>query len=434
MEELLHESVELVYDSIFKINQNELHFLEAEEKVLQFVNKLGHLMMSQIAENLTEPTTENTTLIDNEKAVYKDMSNLRFKTRFGDEIVKSRRVYQVEGQKGVYCPLDEKIGMDKCSSFSPFMTYLIALFGACEGFASAAKKLSKTIGFNISSTAVQNNTEKTGQMLNLHPYKAISDEKQNEESDLMIVEIDGTTSPQIHQEEGITGRESLKQPTEYKECNVVVIEKQNNGQKSDRWVGAQYGNRKDFETHVRQTGLKMGQLKAKKVVFVADGAKHNWEIQKNNFPSAVPILDIYHAFEHLSDFCTMYKDNKQGKAAYTLWKSMIYEGQILQVLEDMKDILYKKITNPDEGQKHINYFSNNKERMEYDQYRDAGFPNGSGLVEGQCKLVVNRRFKGNGMRWKLKDNKAVLNVRIAVLNDILDKMFIPNPRKFKLAS
>jgi len=41
----------------------------------------------------------------------------------------------------------------------------------------------------------------------------------------MIVEIDGTTSPQIKEIEGITARESLKQPTEYKECNVVVIEK-----------------------------------------------------------------------------------------------------------------------------------------------------------------------------------------------------------------
>ena len=31
----------------------------------------------------------------------------------------------------------------------------------------------------------------------------------------MIVEIDGTTSPQIMETEGITDRESLKQPTEY---------------------------------------------------------------------------------------------------------------------------------------------------------------------------------------------------------------------------
>lgn len=36
--------------------------------------------------------------------------------------------------------------------------------------------------------------------------------------------------------------------------------------------------------------------------------------------------------------------------------------------------------------------------MDYDIYKAKGYPIGSGLVEGQCKLVVNRRFKGNGMR------------------------------------
>ena len=37
--------------------------------------------------------------------------------------------------------------------------------------------------------------------------------------------MDSTISPQIHEEEGITGWESLKQPTEYKECNIIGVEK-----------------------------------------------------------------------------------------------------------------------------------------------------------------------------------------------------------------
>ncbi|MEW5814025.1 MAG: hypothetical protein AB1798_01335 [Spirochaetota bacterium] len=72
--------------------------------------------------------------------------------------------------------------------------------------------------------------------------------------------------------------------------------------------------------------------------------------------------------------------------------------------------------------------------MEYDIYRERGFPIGSGLVEGQCKLVVNRRFKGNGMRWKAADNEAVLDVRLAILNNTLEKFFTPKPRKYSLVS
>ncbi|GAH31952.1 unnamed protein product, partial [marine sediment metagenome] len=39
----------------------------------------------------------------------------------------------------------------------------------------------------------------------------------------------------------------------------------------------------------------MDQLRTKEVVFLADGAKPNWDIQQTNFPDAIPILDFYHA-------------------------------------------------------------------------------------------------------------------------------------------
>ena len=80
----------------------------------------------------------------------------------------------------------------------------------------------------------------------------------------------------------------MKQPTEYKECNVVVIEKlakktteekQMRYEVQDRWTGAMYGKRASFEGHVHEAGMRMGQLNATLVVFIADGAKHNWEIQ-----------------------------------------------------------------------------------------------------------------------------------------------------------
>ena len=68
--------------------------------------------------------------------------------------------------------------------------------------------------------------------------------------------------------------------------------------------------------------------------------------------------------------------------------------------------------------------------MAYDTYRAMGFPIGSGLVEGSCKLVVGKRFKGNGMRWKLDDNKAVLRTRLAELNGELEASFAKKRRKY----
>jgi len=61
--------------------------------------------------------------------------------------------------------------------------------------------------------------------------------------------------------------------------------------------------------------------------------------------------------------------------------------------------------------------------MDYFSYREEGYPIGSGMVEGACKFVVGKRFKKSGMRWKKADNEAVLDVRIAVLNDTLNNLF-----------
>ena len=199
-------------------------------------------------------------------------------------------------------------------------------------------------------------------------------------------------------------------------------------------MGAQYGKRAGFERYVGHTGIKMGMLQADQIAFIADGAKHNWDIQHTTFPGSVGILDYYHAVDHLGDFCDLYTNQQAGKQAFARWRTMLYEGRILQVLEDMKVVLYTQISDPDEAVKHINYYTNNISRMEYDLYRKRGFPIGSGLVEGQCKLVVNRRFKGNGMRWKSADNEAVLDARLAMLNNTLDRHFTPKPRNISLVS
>ena len=261
----------------------------------------------------------------------------------------------------------------------------------------------------------------------------IAEEKRSQDCELMVVEIDGAMSPQIHEKEGVTGRESLKQPTEYKECNLVVIDKYKGGKQKDRWIGARYGPRKVFEEHVRRTGLQMGQLVAKEVAFLGDGARSNWEIQKTNFPGAVCILDFYHAVEHLAGFCELFTDQRKGSRKYRFWRKMLLEGESLQVLAETKDAV-KELNDTHKGWGEINYFKNNIKRMNYKEYLERGFPIGSGIVEGSCKFVVGKRFKGSGMRWKKVDNEKVLKVRLAKLNGLLPQYFSPKPQNWTVAA
>ena len=434
LRELLINAELLVNRSIVDIDRGEIGLKEVEDRIVQFVNRVGSLLVDRVVQGVRDPVTENRVWLDGVQALYKGDTPLQFINRFGTTVSRKRRGYRVEGQKGRWHPLDEKLGLHV---YSPLMTYLLSLFGSGEAFEPSAKKLSAAVGISISATAVQHNTEAVGQQMDDRPLRSIGSTRQNTSCDLMLVEIDGTTSPQIKEVEGISGRESLKQSTEYKECNVVVIEKfaakaevgkDTRYERQDRWTGAKYGKRVFFEQYVHEAGMKMGQMKADQVVFIADGAKHNWEIQMSNFHDAIAILDVYHALEHLAELCTLYKNETKGKQHYARWRDMMLAGDTLQLLYEMKE-QRKNLTNRSLGQKHINYFLNNIERMAYDQYRALGFPIGSGLVEGSCKLVVGRRFKGNGMRWKLKDNENVLKTRLAELNGDLVDFFSPKNRE-----
>ncbi len=431
--EWLLRSEEIVKQLGEGINGCEISLKEAEEKILEHINRLGQIMVDEVVGELRDPVFENRVVVDGEVAVFSGVRNLRFINRFGGQTVKARRCYKYLKKGGGYYPLDEKLGLDVCGGFSPLLTYLQVLFGASEPFERSEELLSVSIGFKVCATAIQRNTELTGARMEEDPYKVIPRERQQEECELMLVEVDGTTSPQISEVQGVTGRESLKAKTEWKECNVVVIEKYTKAERTDRWIGARYGPQKKFEEYVRRAGLRMGQLRAEQVVFIADGLAMNWEIQKTNFPAAVTILDFYHASEHLGKFCGLFIDEKRGKGSYDNWYTMLLDGEVLEVISEMKEEV-KELTETDKGWKHINYFKNNIDRMNYDEYKEAGLPIGSGLVEGNCKFVIGKRFKGSGMRWKRADNIKVLRTRLAKLNGTLPDYFKPQPQQWTVAN
>ena len=343
--------------------------------------------------------------------------------------MRPRRCYKFRHKKGGYYPLDERLGMDKCGGFSPFLTFLQVLFGSARPFEESSQLLSKALGFPVSSTAVQWNTENAGGQLEDEPYQRIDKGLRSEQCDELVVQMDSTTSPQITSVEGVSGRESLKAPTEWKMCHVGTLQRLKGGKVEKEWTVGRYGTLDAFGMHLGRAGLAMGMERAKRVTFLSDGLRANWQICYDHFPDALQILDFYHASEHLGEFCSLYKKPEKSRSRYELWNKMLLDGEALQVIAEMKSVV-PELCSTDEGWKHINYFINNVDRMRYDEYRQAGLPIGSGKVEGSCKFVVNKRFKGSGMRWKKADNVKVLRARLAKLNGYLEPHYCPSPRPY----
>ncbi len=51
-------------------------------------------------------------------------------------------------------------------------------------------------------------------------------------------------------------------------------------------------------------------------------------------------------------------------------------------------------------------------------------------MEGSCKFVIGKRFKGSGIRWKKADNEKVLKARMAKINGYLESYYQPTPQQY----
>ena len=49
--------------------------------------------------------------------------------------------------------------------------------------------------------------------------------------------------------------------------------------------------------------------------------------------------------------------------------------------------------------------------LRYDQYLAAGYPIGTGVIEGACRYLVKDRMERTGARWSLHGAEAVLRLR-----------------------
>ncbi len=160
----------------------------------------------------------------------------------------------------------------------------------------------------------------------------------------------------------------------------------------------------------------------KTVVCVMDGETKLWNKQREMFPEAVGVLDIFHVMEHLWPCVHRFTAENTPEACRLFEKQFrgILEGRIGRVTGAFRQMAAKrKLKRPalQKLEEHLAYFENNRDRMKYDEYLARGFPIGSGVVEGACRNLVKDRMERTGMRWQPSGAQAILDLRAIYLND-----------------
>ncbi|MEO8973681.1 MAG: ISKra4 family transposase [Ktedonobacteraceae bacterium] len=173
---------------------------------------------------------------------------------------------------------------------------------------------------------------------------------------------------------------------------------------------------------------RCGVERAREVVILGDGTRWIRHVVEDHFPTAVQIVDIYHAREHLWNVANAVHGSAtpQGAAWAKQADDLLSHGKIeelVQIVEKLPAIPALPGASRSIPAIEAAYFLSHAERMRYPLFRAKGMHIGSGVAEAACKTVVSTRAKRSGMRWTPEGLDAVLALRTAVLNQSYDSFW-----------
>ena len=145
----------------------------------------------------------------------------------------------------------------------------------------------------------------------------------------------------------------------------------------------------------------------KPLVFLSDGERALHDRQSEYLPEgAICILDLFHVMERLWKVAWCFFEEATQKREAHQWVEkalrMLLEGKVGYVVGGLRQMMTQrglKGTRRKTVRDVAEYFERNRGRMRYDEYLAAGYPIGSGVVEGACRHLVKDRMERAGMRW-----------------------------------
>jgi hypothetical protein len=212
-----------------------------------------------------------------------------------------------------------------------------------------------------------------------------------------------------------------------------------------RTVIATMENSEAFGYQVAAEVHRRGLDQVKRKACICDGQAYNWAIFAMHLLALgfIPILDFLHLLAYLYDAAHAYrgKDAALGWKTYEQWLRWAWSGKVGLLLSALRaasaELAQKgsaaaaRKTTVDEA---LTYVTNNRERMDYPEYRRLGLPISSAPVESTIKQI-NRRVKGTEKFWLEGGAEAMLQLRAAQLSeDDRWTRYWSRPRKHRRAA
>jgi hypothetical protein len=154
---------------------------------------------------------------------------------------------------------------------------------------------------------------------------------------------------------------------------------------------------------------------------LTDGADALQRALRAALPEYPLVRDIIHVLEHLWEAANGFLGERHPER--TAWVRTrldpLLHGQARAVAADLRTLAAAPTTSPAAGtllSRTAGYYERNAPFMRYDAYLAAGWPIGTGVVEGACRHLVKDRLEQAGMRWSRAGAQATLDLRAIRLN------------------
>lgn len=326
-----------------------------------------------------------------------------------------------------WLPLDGVLGIES-TTLSPAVREAICLVDAEIPFERGQRWLKALSGISVACEEGRLVSEGLGKELEEQTQEEIANVWEihkptpRESSSIpqrLYISPDGTT---IHTEEG------------WKEVKVgavfttrIPIAGQDPIREVTRYVGT-LENAESFGKRLYVEALKLGLEECPEVIVVADGAHWIWNEADRMLPKErVEIIDFYHASEKLWAVgkSVFGEENPKTKKWVETRIQHLEKGRIASILQALRRLPVKRKEAKNCVRQTLGYFQSNRSRMRYDEFKKKGYFIGSGVVESSCKHLIASRLKQAGMRWNKKGAQSILQLRLSLLNERWDHLWLP---------
>jgi hypothetical protein len=329
-------------------------------------------------------------------------------------------------------PVDAALDVES-SELSPGVRRMLAVVGSEAPFDQGREQLRLLADLTVTTKAVERTAEAMGEDMAARQAKKISQAMQLDlpmavgpSIPVIYVQIDGTGVPVVSAEtQGRTGKVE-GQPAHTREAKLGCVFTQTSvdgegrpvrEEDSTTYVGA-IETAEQFGRRIYTEAWHRGWARAEKKVVMGDGAEWIWNIAEQHFPGAIPIVDLYHARQHLWELAAkLYPNDSPHQNRWMMTRQdKLDNGRIESLVASLRSLATSHPGLAEQIRTEADYFQKNAERMRYPAFRRQKLFVGTGVIEAGCKMLIGARLKQSGMFWTVRGANAIIALRCCRLS------------------